>query len=32
LDRFKQRIQEITRKAKGVGIKTTMEELEQVNS
>jgi RNA-directed DNA polymerase len=27
LERFKQRIREITRRAKGVGIKTTMEEL-----
>ncbi|WP_375784950.1 group II intron maturase-specific domain-containing protein [Bradyrhizobium sp. Pha-3] len=27
LERFKQRIREITRKAKGVSIKTTMEEL-----
>jgi RNA-directed DNA polymerase len=27
LDRFKQRIRDITRRAKGVGIKTTMEEL-----
>jgi RNA-directed DNA polymerase len=29
LDRFKQRIREITRRAKGVSIKTTMEELAQ---
>lgn len=27
LDRFKQRIREITRRAKGVSIKTTIEEL-----
>jgi hypothetical protein len=29
LDQFKQRIREITRRAKGVSIKTTMEELAQ---
>jgi RNA-directed DNA polymerase len=27
VDRFKQRIREITRRAKGVGMETTMEEL-----